>query len=205
MPIQIELEVFDHCPTIIVSPQGELPIKECLYQYNKLAHIVIQDKPLGMGNAVLKFNESPANDLTKDLILIWGDIPFISRKTLFSLVSAHISNENIFTFASRNVDSAYTIVNRDNRGKVVSVLETREEKLPGRPGERDIGLFVFNKNIILKLLMEDLPGKWGSLTSEHGFLYLIKHLASRGYRVEALPIASKKELISLNKISDLKS
>ena len=39
---------------------------------------------------------------------------------------------------------------------------------------------------------------------EHGFLYLIKHLVNLGYKVEALPIANNKEIISFNSINDLK-
>ena len=49
----------------------------------------------------------------------------------------------------------------------------------------------------------ELQKKYSLKTKEHGFLYLIHHLVEKGFKVEALKIADKKELISLNKITDL--
>ena len=48
------------------------------------------------------------------------------------------------------------------------------------------------------MLKAHLPGKFGSNTGEHGFLYAIKHLARSGATVDALPIATELDLISLN-------
>ena len=50
---------------------------------------------------------------------------------------------------------------------------------------------------------QDLEGKYGINTNEHGFLYLIKHLSNRGYKIEGLQIANDRELKSLNSLSDL--
>ena len=52
-------------------------------------------------------------------------------------------------------------------------------------------------------LREELPGKWGTTTGEHGFLYIIGHLAARGCRVEALPVATEMDLVSLNSMKDV--
>ena len=135
------LEIFDNNPTIIVSQKGKFPIKDCLNKYNKKAHLIIQNNPLGMGNAVLSFNDSPIAEQTKDIILVWGDIPFLRAQTVSKLVDSHIKKTNSFTLASIKVDSAYTIINRDKEGKVQSIIETREEGLQPTPGERDIGVF----------------------------------------------------------------
>ena len=198
-----QLMLFDQSPTIIASPSGEAPIKQCLEKNNRKAYIVIQEEPLGMGNAVLQFEKSPIANAAKNILLVWGDIPFLEKKTLSTLIQTHFSKGNSFTFVSRFVDSAYTIVSRDSKGKVVDVLETREQNSKPQQGERDIGLFIFNKSDIFNLLTQNLPGKFGKFTSEHGFLYLIRHLVARNYPVDALPIATKRELISLNKLSDL--
>ena len=64
-------------------------------------------------------------------------------------------------------------------------------------------MFIFKKNLIFNLLNEDLPTKYSNQTNEHGFLYIIEHLVSRGRRVEALNIATKLDSISLNKMEDL--
>ena len=157
-----------------------------------------------MGNAVLHYPLSKSFELSEHILLIWGDIPLIHPETVRATVERHLENKNNFTFPTKFVQSAYTVVNRNANNEVVEVLETREESIrKAQPGERDIGLFVFRKKKVLDLLAMQLPGKYGKTTQEHGFLYIVKHLVERGSRVEGLPIAKDNDLISLNKIQDL--
>lgn len=194
----------DACPTVIVSPSGEAPIANCLRDHGLVAHLVVQGEPKGMGDAVLTFAASPAYADATDVLLVWGDIPLLQPETIAAVVEAHRRHGNDFTMATRVVDAAYTIVARDAQGAVKRVAETREagQTAPQR-GEREIGLFVFGKEPVFAVLREDLPGKFGRATGEHGFLYVIEHLVARGGRVEGLPVASELDLISLNALSDL--
>jgi bifunctional N-acetylglucosamine-1-phosphate-uridyltransferase/glucosamine-1-phosphate-acetyltransferase GlmU-like protein len=159
-----------------------------------------------MGDAVLRFDQSPPFANADHVLLVWGDIPFIQPETVAAVVNAHLKYNNDFTFATRAVNSAYTLVSRDTLGRVISVVETREQGFATpQTGERDIGLFIFRKNVVLDSLREDLSGKWGKSTGEHGFLYVIGHLAARGLRVAALPVATQMDLVSLNTLKDLDS
>jgi bifunctional N-acetylglucosamine-1-phosphate-uridyltransferase/glucosamine-1-phosphate-acetyltransferase GlmU-like protein len=198
------LAPFDRQPTVVISPGGHDSIESCLRASLQTAHLVIQEKPMGMGNAVLRFFDSPAYKDTEHVILVWGDIPFIQPTTLRGLIETHLAQRNDFTFATRWVDSPYTLVIRDSFHAVQEVQEIRELGID-RPirGERDIGLFIFRKTPVLDLLRQELPGKYGESTSEHGFLYVIRHLVSRGLAVQGLPIASELDLVSLNSIQDL--
>jgi bifunctional UDP-N-acetylglucosamine pyrophosphorylase/glucosamine-1-phosphate N-acetyltransferase len=198
------LDAYDSQPTVIVSPEGEDPVRECLQQHGRIAHLVVQPEPRGMGDAVLHFAHSPAYPDSENVLLVWGDIPFIQPETLRGLVQAHEDGGNDFTFVTRNVESAYTVVARDAAGVVVGVVESREEGTERlQAGERDIGLFVFRKTPIIEMLQQDLAGKYGKLTGEHGFLYVIGHLARLGFKVEALPIATALDLVSLNSLRDI--
>jgi bifunctional N-acetylglucosamine-1-phosphate-uridyltransferase/glucosamine-1-phosphate-acetyltransferase GlmU-like protein len=157
-----------------------------------------------MGDAVLRFQGSPAWKDCRHVLLIWGDIPFIQQTTVAAVVNSHLDHGNDFTFATRHVESAYTLVARDTLGEVTGLLETRELGVrEPRPGERDIGLFVFRRDAVFPLLEEDLPSKRGASTGEHGFLYLVEHLVRRHFRVEALPIATDLDLVSLNSLKDV--
>lgn len=197
-------DVDDH-PTIIVSPAGYEPILACLSRYKLSADLVVQPEARGMGNAVLRFKDSPVFHDTDHVVLIWGDIPFIQRQTVTAMIKNHYAQGYDFTFVTRNVDKAYTVVTRDKQGRVTGVVESREEGIQDpKAGERDIGLFIFRKQPVFDLLDEELPGKWGKTTGEHGFLYVIHHLAKRGYRVQGLPIATELDLISLNTMNDIK-
>ena len=157
-----------------------------------------------MGDAVLLFTLSPAFPKAEHILLVWGDIPFIQPATVEALVAAHIINNNDFTFITRIVDSAYTVVSRDLWGHVSGVVETRESgTVNPQYGERDIGLFIFRSAPVMEMLGEDLPGKWGRSTGEHGFLYIIAHLVAAGLRVEAHSLACELDTISLNSMKDL--
>lgn len=198
------LRPYDQSPTVIVSPEGKEVVARCLRDHAVTAELVIQSEPRGMGDAVLRFKDSPAFDTAKHVLLIWGDIPFVQPSTVEVLVTAHLQHQNDFTLATRTVEKAYTVVSRDQQGSVTGVCETREMGLSSPPGgERDIGLFIFRKQPVFDALQEDLPGKFGKATGEHGFLYVIEHLVRKGGRVEALPVASELDLVSLNSMTDI--
>jgi bifunctional UDP-N-acetylglucosamine pyrophosphorylase/glucosamine-1-phosphate N-acetyltransferase len=198
------LAPYDKNPTIVVSPDGRASVQEALDGAGVSAHLVEQPQPSGMGDAVLRFAQSPAFAGAEHVLLIWGDIPFIQPETVAAVVQAHLAHTNDFTFATRLVDEAYTIVSRSAEGTVTGVVETRESGIAKpQSGEREIGLFVFRKNVVLDSLRDDLSGKWGTSTGEHGFLYVIGHLAARGFRVEALRVATELDLVSLNSMKDI--
>ena len=199
------LRGIDGRPTVIVSPAGREPIAACLAEHDIAADLVEQPRPTGMGDAVLCFEDSPAAPDAEHLLLVWGDIPFLQPATIAAMRNAHVDHGNDFTFVTREVDRAYTIVTRDSAGSVVAVTETRELELAPQPGERDIGLFLLRTKAVLPILAERLPGAFGKTTGEHGFLYVVEHLVHRGLRVEALPVAREIELLSLNSLSDLEA
>ncbi|MGE5721894.1 MAG: NTP transferase domain-containing protein [Sphingomonadales bacterium] len=193
----------DARPTVVVSPQGRDPIAQCLREAGVSADLVVQPEPTGMGDAVLRFRDAPAFDDAVHVLLVWGDIPLLQPATVAAVRSAHLAHDNDFTFPTRHVEAAYTRVTRGPDGEVRALEETREASADPAPGERDIGMFLFRKAPVFALLDERLPGALGRSTGEHGFLYLVRHLVERGYKVEALPVASELDLISLNSLSDL--
>jgi bifunctional UDP-N-acetylglucosamine pyrophosphorylase / glucosamine-1-phosphate N-acetyltransferase len=194
---------YDNKPIIVVSPDGLRPIQECLSYYGFQAELLIQAEPKGMGDAILCFEESHNSANTKNILLVWGDIPFIQKNTVASLVKHYFDMKKGFAFVTKKVDLAYTLVGRNQNNKVLQVIESREEGLSPQPGERDIGLFIFNKKVVFDLLKKDLIGKYGKKTREHGFLYVIKYVAMQDCNVDALPIATSLDLISLNSLEDL--
>ena len=51
---------FDKKPTIVVSPSGKDAINNFLLRKSRRSHLVIQKEAKGMGDAVLKFENSPS-------------------------------------------------------------------------------------------------------------------------------------------------
>ena len=199
------LAPYDDELTVIVNEGGKEQIKQCLLKNNIQAQLVLQSMPRGMGDAVLCIDNSEEFTNSEHVLLVWGDIPFLKQETVETMINYHVEQDSDFTFASRVVDEAYTVVLRDKSGNVTHLIETREEGITDLgPGERDIGLFIFRRSLTLQALREELPNKWGKSTGEHGFLYIIEHLVSKGLRVEALPIAKEIELVSFNNMVDIR-
>jgi len=197
------LRPLDPNPVVIVSPSGAAPVREALGADGAAAELIEQSRPTGMGDAILLFRQAQAAAETEHLLIVWGDIPLLEPSTIEALVKAHCDHGNDFTFATRHVKEAYTIVERDALGRVTGLVETREAGLVPSPGERDIGLFIVHPQPVFAVLEQELEGAHGRGTGEHGFLYVVRHLVARGYRVEALPIATERDLVSLNRLSDL--
>ena len=134
-----------------------------------------------------------------------GRCTFISRDTIERLIYQHFSEDNHFTLPTIFADHPYTIIQRDDQNSISSVIETKinpKVAVPTR-GERDLGLFLFDKNTILDLLVQDLPKKINDHDSEHGFLYLIEHLYNKNFKIGSIEVTNQKESISFNSLDDL--
>ena len=200
------LSEYDRNPSVIVSPDWKDEIQNTLSEYEIDAELINQLKPLGMGDALLQYENSEFYKDAEHILLIWGDIPFIQKETIEKMVKSHLTGNNTFTFPTRESNSAYTFVSRDDSGGVQDLVETRELGIQKpQPGERDIGLFIFKKHPIFHILKEDLPNRIGKYTNEHSFLYLVSHLYQRGFKIEGLKIATELDLVSFNSIDDISS
>ena len=199
------LNKFDKNPVIIINPSHFKNFKKNFEKEKNKPEFIYQNKALGMGNAVLNFKNSINFNQCENIILIWGDIPYISSRTINTVVDKHLNNLNHFTFPTIDVSNPYTFVKRDNKGKVLKILESRETKSIPEFGEREIGLFVFNKNIVMRELKKNYYNKFNKVTKEHSFLYIVEHLVKNNYRVEAVKIATKNEIKDLNTLQDYKN
>ena len=189
--------------TIIVSPKGKYPITECLKKYNLLniCEILIQYIQLGMGNSIIQLSKSNYINNTSNIFLIWGDIVSPQITTIKKLVNLYIKNFNHFSFATKFVSNPYTLVVRDKKNALIKVEEIKNKKTI-EYGERDIGMFVFKFHSIIQLLNSYKIKN--NINLEHSFLKVIETLIKKKYSVEGYSIATNKDLISLNTISDIK-
>lgn len=191
---------------IIVSLDGQQPIKEYLSKTNYKASTIIQKNQLGMGNAILQI-DSISQSLKDHILLVWGDIPFIKRKTIESLIEHYFHENNDFALVTHHTKNPYTIVKRNAMGEIIRVIESHEImnfQVDASDTEREIGLFLFKKDLVLRYLKMNLEGKFSKKSNEHGFLYVIQHLVNDGFKVGSVLATSAKESISFNSISDIK-
>lgn len=189
--------------SIIASPNGKKKIRDFLKKKKIKAEIIEQKKPNGMGDAILKYKKSKYFKKTNDILVVWGDIPYIKKSTFKKLVNFHYKSQNTLSMLSIFVNNPYTLIKRNKFNKIVEVIETKNLKKKYKYGEREIGAFVINRQIIFKYLSKKYLIKNKNKNKEHGFLYLIKILIKNNFKVESLVIKNLKEAKSLNYISDI--
>ena len=198
------MSYIDPNPIIIVSPEGYEDIYSEAKKYSNNPRLLIQNNPNGMGDAVLQLDQV-SKSLSDDILLIWGDVPFISQKTVEMTINKHFDEDNFFTFPTFFSDEPYTLVKRDLNNNIIGVFETKnnQEVYVPKEGERDLGLFLFKKDLILKLLKQDLPNRINIHDGEHGFLYIIEHLARCTNRIGSIQVLDKREAVSFNSMQDI--
>jgi len=197
-----KVEFLDKSPSIIVSNKGINLIHNYLKTKRINSELILQNRIKGMGNAILQFQKSKYFNKSDHILLIWGDIPFIRKSSIKKLINFHKKNENSMTILSAYTKNPYTYISRDRKGKIIEIIETKNIKKVFNYGERDIGVFIFDKKLIFRYLKRKYKEKY-SPNNEHNFLYIIKYLAKSNYKIESLPIANKKEMKSLNYLKDL--
>ena len=190
--------VFD--TTVIINPKQEKLFKEVFESYGLNPALIYQIEANGMGDAILNAKDyfSP----TDVILLTWSDIPYLSSETVKQLVDCHSIFENDFSFATYCGENCYTIVKR-NYGKLQDVLETKLLGIEPTFGERDIGLFIFRAGIIFSLLESNHGTSYSNDINEHGFLYLIKEMVLKHFKIEGYPIATYQDTLSFNNQDDL--
>lgn len=207
LPILIRIlqkvEKYDRKPVIIINPAHESLFTEVLQEFGREAQFVYQHEPKGMGNAVLQADAVIEDDA--HVILLWSDIPLMHETSIDHLVKCHTACRNHFSLVTSIGSNCYTIVDRDDTGKLLRVKETRALGIaPAKWGERDIGLFAFSKQPVFNMLRVDVEGNYEAGKQEHGFLYLIEKLVQAGKKVEGYPIALPEDVLSFNTPEDLK-
>ncbi len=192
--------------SVVASPSGATVLASHLKSRSIEAEILIQSRAIGMADAVFQFRDSASYGLVDHVVIAWGDVPFIEATTVAELIRIHLKEDNYVSVASVVTEAPYTFVERDDNGKFIGLIESREypELSKRTDGERDIGLFVM-KIDCLEVGFELLPFCVAPVTGEYSFLQLLGKLQQHGFRVEAYPIASKREALSFNQPSDLEN
>tara|TARA_Y100000996_G_C22550129_1_gene653398 strand:- start:732 stop:1439 length:708 start_codon:yes stop_codon:yes gene_type:complete len=189
---------YDKSPSLVINSKHKDLFRETLRKYFFSKYeLLYQNNPTGMGDAVKKFKKSKFYQKTDHILLIWGDLPNLRKKNIDKLIHYHLSNSNFMTILSSFCKEPYTLIRKDYKNCVKEILESKNSKKQFKFGERDIGVFIFKKSLLNYL-------KNSNKKKEHNFLYVINTIYKKRFIIKSLPIASFRETISLNYISDLK-
>jgi len=164
----------------------------------------VEQKELkGTGDAVLQ-TEKLLKDFNGDIVVLNGDTPFVTEKTLRNLLKIHRENGSVCSFVTAIVDEPKGLgrILRNGDGRVLKIVEelnaTEEEK---RIKEINAGVYIFSSNHLYPALKKIKPDP---LKNEYYLTDIIKIFNSENKKVSTYLTDDPDEIIGINTPSDLK-
>jgi bifunctional UDP-N-acetylglucosamine pyrophosphorylase/glucosamine-1-phosphate N-acetyltransferase len=162
---------------------------------------VIQEPQLGTGHALAQALPFLA-DAQGDVLLLYGDVPLLTTKTMRDLLAEHRATDAALTVLTAKVARPYgygRIVRQD--GELVRIVEERDATAAER------GIDEINAGIYV-MALAPLPGAVATLAPQNaqGEYYLtdlVSIYRRRGLRVSTLMLSSADEIRGVNSRRDL--
>ena len=189
---------------VVIGHQGELVKNYIKTVFNSTKIIfVIQEQQLGTGHAVLVTEQNIDKTNAYTLILA-GDVPNISAKTLNEFIGISIKNHNDISILSSIADNPYGYgrIIRNNINKVIKIQEHKDcndEELKTK--EINSGIILANTNILYKLLNLIKPN---NNQNEYYLTDIVELGIINNLNVDAYCIANFNEIQGINTIEELK-
>mgnify|MGYP000918405688 FL=1 len=164
---------------------------------------VEQQLPMGTGHAVMQADEV-LKDYHGDILILCGDVPFITISTLKKLIETHTSNRNCGTILTVYPENpfGYGRIIRNGKGTVESIAEeinaTEEEKAIK---EVNAGVYIFNKKKLFTALKYLKPDR---IKGEYYFTDVVEILSSQGQTINTYTTDKPEECIGINTSEDFR-
>ena len=133
---------------VVVGYKSEL-VKKHLINYN--VEYAMQHKQLGTGHAIMQC-KNILNDFKGNTLILSGDVPLITKKTLSNLYQMHIKNNSSATVLSATIKnpSGYGRIIR-NKNNFISIVEEKDaNEKQKKINEINTGIYIFNNKILFK-------------------------------------------------------
>lgn len=170
---------------------------------NPKSTYVIQEEPIGMGDAVFKASEKFIR--FTDMLVIWGDQVSLSSETLKKVITSHRQSNSFCTIPLVKLEKPYVHYEVDEFNNFIELLQEREgDSLPSI-GYSDIGVFMLRTHEIQKdwLTYLEKPSRFGGKTHEINFLPFLQFLAKLGRKMNFLYVDDPFESLGMNTSSQL--
>jgi bifunctional UDP-N-acetylglucosamine pyrophosphorylase/glucosamine-1-phosphate N-acetyltransferase len=163
---------------------------------------VTQQEQLGTGHAVLCAKDVFC-DFRGDLLILSGDVPLITHRSLAELLRHHSEQNRIVTLMTASVErpAGYGRVLRDAKGEVVGIVEDRDATGPqSEIKEVNAGIYVVSP----QFLFPALDGLSNCNQQVEYYLPDIVGIASRkGESVGTVQVEESREMLGINTREEL--
>ncbi|SET12246.1 bifunctional UDP-N-acetylglucosamine diphosphorylase/glucosamine-1-phosphate N-acetyltransferase GlmU [Anaerobranca gottschalkii] len=173
--------------------------KDKVYElYKDKSLFAEQREQLGTGHAVLQAKDFFVNNNDEDVLVLCGDTPLLTTKTLQKFVDYHKQNGFSCTVltAIQQDPTGYGRIIRNENNEVVSIVEEKDASEEQKKiKEVNTGIFVFNVGLLFELLPEV---KNNNAQGEYYLPDVLKLLLARGEKVGAQIMENPQEMAGIN-------
>lgn len=165
-------------------------------------HYVVQQEPLGTGDAVLQACDS-LKGFDGNLLILYGDTPLFRPASIRGLLNRHRLREAHLTLLSANVDRRlpYGRIIRDGAGQIMDIIEDTEASAEVREiRELNVGAYVVDAKSICVALHKLSPSP---VDGEYRLTDCVHQLIRSGLRVESYQLYDQDEVQGINTAEDL--
>jgi bifunctional UDP-N-acetylglucosamine pyrophosphorylase/glucosamine-1-phosphate N-acetyltransferase len=182
---------------IVAGHQAELISEVAKIKFPD-AQIVIQEKQLGTGHAV-KQAEKLLRKNGEDILILYGDVPFIKAETISKLIQAKKTCDiAILGFDTKHPGMYGRLIS--NGENIIRIVEAKDAT------QKELDISICNSGVILGKadLLFDLIAKIGSDNASKEF-YLTDciELAAKGGFKSSLVLCDEKETTGVNSLEEL--
>jgi phosphomannomutase/CTP:molybdopterin cytidylyltransferase MocA len=213
--------------SILLQPLGERSVLECVVQnaldnvspediyvvvgatqaevrahLGERYHYVVQESPLGTGDAV-RHAVSLLPEFRGNLLILYGDTPLFRPASLRGLLNRHFLRKAHATLLTAIVDRPlpYGRIIRDAGGRIVDIVEDTEATAQVREiRELNVGVYVVNANVISTALARLSPSP---ADGEFRLTDCVHELIRSGLVVESYQLYDPDEVQGINNPEDL--
>ena len=170
---------------------------------NEKTEFILQLEQNGTGHAVIQCKER-LKDFTGNVLVLSGDVPFISSNTLKKLLETHLDSKSEATVLTCELNNPYgygrIIKNEDNTlKKIIEHKDADESELKEK--EINTGIYIFNSNRLFQIL----PIINNNNNQQEYYLTdVINTLLNNNEKVSAEKTKNINEITGINTLDQLK-
>lgn len=183
--------------TLLVVGWQKEPIIAHVSQVNPRVEFVEQGELLGTGHAIQR-TETALEGFEGDLLVLSGDVPLLTEKTVRALVGYHRTTEAVATILTADLDdpAGYGRIVRNDDGSVKRIVEDKDaSKKELAVKEINSGIYVFQKEKLFDCLRLVKPN---NAQGEYYLTDVFELFWKNKYRVSAVKAIDSIEVIGIN-------
>jgi UDP-N-acetylglucosamine diphosphorylase/glucosamine-1-phosphate N-acetyltransferase len=184
---------------VIIGYKAEM-VKETLHGYNNKVDFVLQAEQLGTGHAV-QMAEKALKGFIGDILVVSGDVPFLSAETIRNLIDIHrreMAGATVLSAIPTDATGYGRVVRISGTHQVDSIVEHKDATEEQRKiGEINSGTFCFDSRFLFDALREV---KSDNLQKEYYLTDVMEILRRKGLKAAVCLTDNPDEVLGINSI-----